>query len=476
LSKKLNPLSTRNYLSASSHFTTLVLVVLDVVGLLTIFNINHFFITGFLDWEVVLTWKLLVVIAYFSLYYYLMDLYTFEPVVSQLGMLERAFIASLLTGLSIAMTVYLIGPSYIGGYVGRGVLITSLLCLWLYTLGIRYLLNGWFLTQRAQVEWVVFAQGDVASFIDDFQASYQLEQLLLLLPKQAMGTNAVVDLDAKTGVKVAGDWDDLSNILLANQVAGIIVVAPEKVSPAKIEQLIKARISGMRVYTISDFYEKFLTRVPVFHLSPQWLATTNGFELIHNPLGLRFKRYLDVAVAIIFGSVILPILGLFCVAILLSMGRPIFYRQVRVGENGVLFKVNKFRTMINNAEEDGAQYAKQFDPRVTPLGRILRQFRFDELPQVWNVLKGDMSFIGPRPERPEFVKDLEREIPYYDLRHIIKPGITGWAQVMYGYGENVKDSIEKLQYDLYYIKNYSLLLDISIIVRSIKVVLFGAGR
>lgn len=454
----------------------LVLIVLDVVGLLAIFNINHLLIAGYLDWEVVLTWKLLVVVAYFAVYYYLMDLYTFAPVISQLGMLERAFIASLLTGLSIAMTVYLIGPSYIGGYVGRGVLISSLLSLWLYTLGIRYLLNGWFLKQRGQVEWVVFAQADIASFISDFQASYHLEQLLLLLPKELVGTETLVDQAPQEGVHVVGYWDDLEKVLLDRQIAGIIVIAPEKVPPAKIDQLIRVRISGMRVYTISDFYEKFLTRVPVFHLNPQWLATTNGFELIHNPIGLRFKRYLDVVAAVTFGILILPILGLLSTAILLSMGRPVFYRQVRVGENGVLFKVNKFRSMVNNAEKHGPQYAKAIDSRVTSLGRILRQFRLDELPQVWNVLKGDMSFIGPRPERPEFVKDLEREIPYYDLRHIIKPGITGWAQVMYGYGENVKDSIEKLQYDLYYIKNYSLLLDISIIVRSIKVILFGAGR
>jgi lipopolysaccharide/colanic/teichoic acid biosynthesis glycosyltransferase len=132
--------------------------------------------------------------------------------------------------------------------------------------------------------------------------------------------------------------------------------------------------------------------------------------------------------------------------------------------------------MVQDAEADGAQFAQEEDPRITPLGRVMRKFRLDELPQLWNVLIGDMSFIGPRPERPEFVDQLETKIPYYSLRHIVKPGITGWAQVMFGYGDSAEDATKKLQYDLFYIKNYSLILDISILVRSIKVIMFGTGR
>ncbi|MDG2070243.1 MAG: sugar transferase [Pseudomonadales bacterium] len=164
------------------------------------------------------------------------------------------------------------------------------------------------------------------------------------------------------------------------------------------------------------------------------------------------------------------------VAIVCSSGWPIFYRQVRTGENGKQFSAIKFRTMGVDAEVDGAQFAQEEDPRITRIGKILRKFRIDEIPQFWNMLKGDMSFIRPRRERPEFIQMLKQDIPYYDLRHMIKPGITGYAQVKYGYGDSAEDAAEKLQYDFFFIKNYSLILDISILVRSIKVILFGTGR
>jgi|TARA_B110000196_G_C21100444_1_gene642332 lipopolysaccharide/colanic/teichoic acid biosynthesis glycosyltransferase len=181
-------------------------------------------------------------------------------------------------------------------------------------------------------------------------------------------------------------------------------------------------------------------------------------------------------IALVGSLILLPVKIAVAVAIVCSSGGPIFYRQVRTGENGKQFTVIKFRTMGLDAEVDGAQFAQENDPRITSLVKMLRKFRIDEIPQLWNVLKGEMSFIGPRPERPEFIQMLKQDIPYYDLRHIIKPGITGWAQVKYGYGDSTEDAAEKLQYDLFYIKNYSLILDISILVRSIKVILFGTGR
>ena len=181
-------------------------------------------------------------------------------------------------------------------------------------------------------------------------------------------------------------------------------------------------------------------------------------------------------IALVGGLILLPLVSAVAVAVLCTSGWPIFYRQVRTGENGQPFSVIKIRTMGVDAETDGAQFAQKDDPRSTGLGKILRKFRIDEIPQLWNVLKEEMSFIGPRPERPEFIETLKRDIPYYDLRHMIKPGITGWAQVKYGYGDSEEDAAEKLQYDLFYIKNYSLILDISILVRSIKVILFGTGR
>jgi len=155
---------------------------------------------------------------------------------------------------------------------------------------------------------------------------------------------------------------------------------------------------------------------------------------------------------------------------------PVFYKQKRIGQDGRIFTVIKFRTMIEEAEKDGAQWANHEDHRITRVGRFLRKTRLDELPQLWNIFVDQMSFIGPRPERIEFVKQLEKQIPYYQMRHIIKPGLTGWAQVNFRYGASVKDSIEKLQYELYYIKHRSFILDLSIILKTIKIVLKGGGR
>jgi exopolysaccharide biosynthesis polyprenyl glycosylphosphotransferase len=472
----VKPSSTRRFLSSSSNFTLLVLVAFDLIGMLLIFNMNHLLISGEFADNLLFTWKLVIILGFSFLYFYLMDLYTFESSLSQWGMLERSFIAVLLTGFSVALTVYLIGPSYIGGFVGRGVLVTSLLMIWLYSLGIRYLLNNWFLEQRRQVEWIVMSDGNIDAFLKHYRSHYHFERLVILSqPEESEGVRTTLTSSTEF-LELAGDWSGLETITNTRQIAGIIVVAPESMPESLVERLMTIRIGGMRVFTLSDFYEKYLARIPVLHLNPRWLATAHGFELIHNPIGLRFKRYIDILIALTVGFLVLPLIGITIIAIYITMGRPILFRQLRIGENGRPFKVNKFRSMRNDAEKDGAQFSVPGDTRITKLGALLRQFRLDELPQIWNVMIGEMSFIGPRPERPEFIANLEKDVPYYNLRHIIRPGITGWAQVMYGYGDCAEDSMEKLQYDLYYIKNYSLLLDVSILVRSVKVVLFGAGR
>jgi len=472
----MKPTSTRKFLSTSSRFTQLVLVFLDIAGMLLILIPSHIHFAGLHAPDFMLGLKLLTIVSFILTYNYLMDLYTFESSLSQLGMLERSFIAMLLTAVSVALIVYILGPAFIGGFVGRGVLASSLVGIWLYSLAIRYLLNNWFVAQRRQVEWIVMANGNISEFINHFRSRYVVERLLLLTQTAESGRDEGLPEIPAQGIEHAGTWGELDRLMRKHQIAGIVVMAPEQMSERMIEQLMTIRISGIRLFTLSDFYEKYLMRLPVFHLSQQWLAMSHGFELIHNPIGLRFKRFLDVGLALVGGVMLLPAILVVCCLILVTMGWPVLYRQERVGENGRTFWVYKFRTMVNEAEVDGAQFAIADDPRVTRLGRSLRKFRLDELPQLWNVLIGEMSFIGPRPERPEFTSRLADEIPYYNLRHIVKPGITGWAQVMYGYGDNVADSIEKLQYDLFYIKNYSLLLDISIMVRSLKVVLFGAGR
>lgn len=450
----------------------LLLVAIDCVGILIIFNLNHWLITDAVATDLLLTWKLSLILGMTFLYFYLMDLYTFDSPFGQLGMLERSFIAIVLTGISVALLVYVIGPNFIGGFVGRGVLATSLLMVWLWSLGFRYLANLWFVEQRSQIQWLVIIDDDPTQFLSDFRKDFSAETVLLLTKDGELPESV------RTGhnTHLTGAWSDLDQVMAKTPVSGVIVTSLEQVPEQLVAELMEIRIHGTRIYRLSDFYEQYLSRVPIFHLSPQWLTTAHGFELIHNRIGLRFKRYVDVLIALLTTVATLPLMIATAVLIFVTSGAPVLYRQTRTGENNQPFTCYKFRTMIASAEAEGAQYAQINDPRLIPFGKWLRKYRLDELPQIWNVLKGDMSFIGPRPERPEFIQTLEKTIPYYNLRHTVKPGITGWAQVMYGYGDTESDAAQKLQYDLFYVKNYSLLLDISILIKSIKVILFGTGR
>ena len=209
-------------------------------------------------------------------------------------------------------------------------------------------------------------------------------------------------------------------------------------------------------------------------LNPSWMVFSDGFQ--RTSLKFMAKRVFDVVVSLLLLIVTLPVALLTAALILLESGLPIFYRQERMGECGQVFAVLKFRSMRQNAEQVGLpQWAKQNDDRVTRVGRVIRKLRIDELPQALNVLKGDMSFVGPRPERPYFVKQLASQIPFYLNRHTVKPGITGWAQIRYPYGSTVEDAVHKLQYDLYYAKNHSLFLDLIILFQTAQVVIFGKG-
>lgn len=210
-------------------------------------------------------------------------------------------------------------------------------------------------------------------------------------------------------------------------------------------------------------------------LDPSWMFLSDGFR--GGAVRAYLKRLFDITLAVLLLPLLLPLMLLVAVAVFIEGGLrgPILYRQVRVGENGRPFQIVKFRSMKTDAEKDGAQWATRNDARVTRVGAVIRKVRLDELPQILNVLRGNMSFVGPRPERPEFVEQLAEKIPYYNERHRVKPGLTGWAQICYQYGASQEDAFEKLQYDLYYVKNYSLLLDLMILVQTVEVVLMGKG-
>jgi sugar transferase (PEP-CTERM system associated) len=232
---------------------------------------------------------------------------------------------------------------------------------------------------------------------------------------------------------------------------------------------------GIRVEDWPAFYEKATGKILVTDVRPSWLIFSDGF--VKTPRTEIVKRFFDIGVSLVGLCLAAPLMVLAAIAVKLESPGPVLFRQPRLGQNGSVFILNKFRSMGENAEkETGPVWSVKQDPRITRVGYLLRRTRLDELPQLFNVLVGHMSFIGPRPERPEFVVTLQKQIPYYMERLAVKPGITGWAQVKHDYGSSVEDALEKLQYDLYYIKNLSLFLDFLIVLNTVQVVLFAKGR
>jgi len=254
----------------------------------------------------------------------------------------------------------------------------------------------------------------------------------------------------------------------------VIVAMPDRRGTLPVEELLDMRLGGVKVEEATSWLEKISGRIEVEQLYPSWLIFAEGFRFSTSFRLLR--RLLNFSFALIALVVALPLLPFIVLAVKLGSPGPALYRQQRVGRRGKIFYCYKFRTMRQDAEADtGATWATDDDPRITRVGKFLRSSRLDEIPQLWCVLKGDMHFVGPRPERPEFVEWLSKEIPYYGVRHVVRPGITGWAQVQYKYGNTLEDAREKLQYDLFYIKNASLGLDLLIMFQTIKIVVLGRG-
>jgi sugar transferase (PEP-CTERM system associated) len=292
---------------------------------------------------------------------------------------------------------------------------------------------------------------------------------------------------SELGIQVAGWSGNLEGAVTRESVAShlmelahpgeihrVIVAMPDRRGTLPVNELLRLRLQGVKIEEATSWLEKISGRIELEQLNPSWLLFAEGFRFSAGFSLLR--RLVSFAASAVLLIIVLPVIPLVILAIKLDSSGPVLYRQKRVGRGGVIFYCHKFRTMRKDAEADtGATWAGDEDPRITWVGRFLRTSRLDEIPQLWNVVRGDMGFVGPRPERPEFVEWLSREIPFYPLRHTVDPGITGWAQIRYKYGNTQEDAKEKLQYDLYYIKNMSLGLDLLIMFQTIKIVLLGRG-
>ncbi|HRK08361.1 MAG TPA: sugar transferase [Pseudobdellovibrionaceae bacterium] len=417
---------------------------------------------------------------------YVADVYGVDPLEAPWKKPLQTFVTACVAGGLYVALIYAFGSKEFSGVTGRGVLMGGEFAFATLASLARYLAWRSALREARRARWIFIGTEDsLTPWLKDLAARPVAGSFEVYLPQVSEAWRTNLQSLRSSEVRLKGSWTDIEAQLpqiSPHEIAGLVVAVRSStareisLSESMLDRLMRARLQGVRVLDLADFYENVWRKVPVFYLERGWFALSGGFQLLHNPMGFRLKRLMDLALASLLLVIAVPIMLIVMLLIKLESRGGAVYTQQRVGEGGRVFTIYKLRSMRSDSEARGAQWAKSHDARVTRIGRFIRATRIDELPQLFNVLRGDMSFIGPRPERPEFTGELEQKIPYYSLRHLLRPGITGWAQVMYPYGATVEDAREKLQFELYYIKNYSLILDAAIILRTIRVVVTGSGR
>lgn len=323
---------------------------------------------------------------------------------------------------------------------------------------------------QAKTKILIFGTGEVAKTVGmTLRAADPHAQIVGYFP----GPNeAALEVPGDEVIRAEGSLTDIALKLGVDEI--VVALSERRGGSMPLRQLLDCKLYGVRVVDIATYFEKTLAQIKVSHVNAGWLIFGDGFN--QGIVRTFVKRSFDLLFSLAILVLTAPIMLITAVAVALESRGPVFYRQERVGLNGRVFKVIKFRSMRTDAEKDGKpRWASVNDDRVTRVGRFIRRVRIDELPQLFNVLRGDMSLVGPRPERPFFVESLIAQVPYYAVRHSVKPGVTGWAQVRYEYGSTIEDSVEKLQYDLYYVKNHTLFLDLLILLETVAVVLTGKG-
>lgn len=438
-------------------------VILGCVYLAAVlrFGVDDAYVGGYGIWKAGLIALVTQVCLYFA------DLYDFRVIADRREMFVGAVQALGATSLILA-GVYYWFPELV---VGRGVFATAALL-------IVTLVFGW----RLVFEWTMRRIGprDRLLLVGTSEGAVQLARELHERRDLGVAIVGFIDPDpSRVGAPVInpgviGTIEDIPAIVRARSVDQVVVSLSDARGKLPMEKLLEMKLDGVQFEHLASVYEKYTGKIAVENLRPSWLIFSEGFR--KSRVQQTVKRVLDVVLAAVGLVLAAPVMLLVAIAVKASSRGPVLYRQQRVGQHCRVFSVHKFRSMREDAEkETGAVWASKDDARITAVGRLLRQTRLDELPQLWNILRGHMSLVGPRPERPEFVAELTREIPFYGQRHSIRPGLTGWAQVCYTYGASVEDAMQKLQYDLLYIKNMSLSLDLFILAKTLKTVLMRKG-
>ncbi len=370
-----------------------------------------------------------------------------------------------------------LGSIAILGYFSKGItsldfgFLVPLVITYIFLYSFRYLL--FFAIQRNRTQILIFGANDLARTIIRETKSKRFRGYDVAGIATSLKNHAEIEIE---GFKAFNLTDHIEETIKALSVDSIVVTQRNRRGKLPVHDLLNCKVQNIHIQEGFSFYEKIKQKIIISEfLQPSWFIFEEGFSQIS--IHKSVKRALGMILSIILLTIFSPILLLVAVCIKLDSPGPVFFRQERVGRQNKVFDLLKFRSMRVDAEAlNGPVFAQKIDPRVTRIGRIIRKVRLDEVPQFINIFKGDMDLVGPRPERPVFVKQLEEQVPYYNLRHSVRPGLTGWAQVNYSYGESFKDSKEKLHYDLYYIKHFSWHLDIIIVLLTIKEVLFIKGR
>ena len=409
-------------------------------------------------------WKIVAITALCELCFYYNDLYDLTLVHS-----KSELVIHVLQGAGAAAMVLAIVSAFLPSLlIGGGIFITSL-CLLLIAVPLwRLAFDGLTSDARLEEHVLIVGTGSLAHTV----ATQILAQHDF--PYRIVG---FID-DAPDGqhagdALVLGTAADLPDVIARHRVDRIVVGLSDRRGKLPLNELLRAKLSGIRIEDAATIYERMTGKILTDGLNPSWLIFSDGFCASRTTRAV--KRGVDLLLALAGLVLASPLMLLAAIAIRLDSPGPILYCHERVGENGRVFTLCKFRSMRPDAENGTPIWASDNDERVTRVGRFLRLARLDEMPQLWNVLRGDMSFVGPRPERPFFVEQLAAAIPYYNERHAVKPGVTGWAQVKYRYGASIEDAREKLRYDLYYIKYLSIVFDLTIVVDTVKVILSGKG-
>ena len=412
-------------------------------------------------------WKIALVTVVCQLCLYYNDFYDLTLVHS-----NRELIVRLLQAVGAASIVlgalYFTVPALM---IGDGIFVSALFVFLVGILGWRLLFNRLTGSLKMQERILFVGTGETARTV---------ARQILAQRDFAYSVIGFIDDDAsRIGERIVnpaiiGTPADIPGMVARHEIDRIVVGLADRRGKLPIEELLAAKMAGVRVEDATTTYERVTGKILIDDLRPSWLIFSDGFRVSR---ATRWtKRTIDLLLSFAMAVLSFPLMILTAIAVRLESSGPVLYCQERVGENGRSFTLCKFRSMRTDAEIGGTPiWATDGDDRITRVGRFIRKTRLDELPQLWNVIRGDMSFVGPRPERPYFVAELAREIPFYQQRHAVKPGLTGWAQVKYRYGSSLEDAMEKLRYDLYYIKHLSVFFDLTIVVDTVKVVLFRKG-